>query len=127
MERSVARLRVDETARFDPEKLEDLCRVFGEQDAEDKVARALERIAALLGAIAPGKPRLAPDGMRDPLEALIDASDLIGMATLARVARDVAACLRSGDAVALAATLARLQRVGDRSIHAVWDLEDVSG
>ena len=46
------------------------------------------------------------------------------MATLAHVARDVRICLRRGDPVALSATLARLDRVGDRSIHAVFDLDD---
>ena len=53
-------------------------------------------------------------------------ADLIGMATLARVARNVTDSYMTGNDVAVAATLARLHRVGERSIHAVWDLEDIS-
>ena len=46
---------------------------------------------------------------------------------LARVGRDVLACLHRADVVALMSTHARLMRVGDRSIRAIWDLEDLSG
>ena len=49
------------------------------------------------------------------------------MATLSRVARDVQRCAARRDAVALAATYMRLLRVGERSIKAIWDLEDASG
>lgn len=66
-----------------------------------------------------------PD-LRDAVEVLISDAELIGMATLARVARNVVDCIERGNLVAIAATLARLERVGDRSIHAVWDLEDMS-
>ncbi len=50
----------------------------------------------------------------------------IGMVTLARVADDVARTALAADAVALAATQARLVRIGDRSLTAVWDLQDMS-
>jgi len=49
------------------------------------------------------------------------------MATLSRVAGDVETCAGNGDGVALAATYMRLLRVGERSIKAIWDLEDASG
>jgi hypothetical protein len=52
-------------------------------------------------------------------------ADKIGMVTLARVAQDVGLCAGRSDAAALAATLARLTRIGDRSLSAVWDLQDV--
>ena len=47
------------------------------------------------------------------------------MGGLARVARDVTQCLDRGDGIAVAATLSRLIRVGERSLTAVWDLHDV--
>lgn len=50
----------------------------------------------------------------------------IGMPLLGQVTRDVCACIESGDAIALGATLARLLRVGERSLYAVWDLQDLS-
>ena len=47
------------------------------------------------------------------------------MTTLARVARDVLRPAPSHDAAALGATLARLVRIGERSLMAVWDLQDL--
>lgn len=124
--RPVTSLRPTEPARFDPERLEDLCRRIGEIRAEREVVRALDRIATTLDAL----PGLVPDGdgavLRAALTTLRRDADRIGMATLARVAGDVRQCLEAGDATALAATSARLARVGDRSIHAVWELEDLS-
>lgn len=125
MEQDVSRLRPEEPARFNPERLEHLCAEIGEIRAEHEVASALQAINGHLQEIR----RLDPGGgdVVRPVRILAATSDRIGMATLARVARDVLACIGSGDPVALAATHARLLRVGERSIHAIWDLEDVSG
>lgn len=123
----ITELRVEEPARFNPEKLEDLCKRIGDTQAEAEVALALERIAAFLDTLPEVTARCTVAELASALDAVIADADLIGMATLGRVTRDVRACLDSGDTVALAATLSRLDRVGDRSIHAVWDLEDASG
>lgn len=125
MEQDVSRLRPEEPARFNPERLEHLCDEIGEIRAEHEVASALQAINLHLQTIR----RLHPVGadLLRPVRNLATASDRIGMATLARVARDVLVCIGSGDQVALAATHARLLRVGERSIHAIWDLEDVTG
>ncbi len=127
MDRPVTYLRIDEPARFNPERLEHLCAELGEARAETKVADALETIGALVRQIECLDPFQDWGALKEPLEALIKASDLIGMATLARVARDVLGCMERNDAVALASTLSRLHRVGERSILAIWDLEDLSG
>ena len=127
MEPIVAILQLEEPARFNPDRLERLCAEIGELRAEDEVARALEEISARLQEIEALDPLGDAEALASGLRALITASDHIGMATLARVGRNVQACLARGDAVALAATHSRLVRVGERSIHAIWDLEDLSG
>lgn len=123
----VTQLHIEEPAQFNPDALEKLCQRIGETRAEAEVARALERISSTVIAL----PAIAsePDQklLAMTLRSLVRDADLIGMATLARVARNVQACLGSGDERSYAATLARLQRVGERSIHAVWELEDVPG
>jgi hypothetical protein len=43
---------------------------------------------------------------------------------LARVARDVKTCTEQGDPVALAATLARLMRVGESSLTEFWMMQE---
>lgn len=117
-----------EAAAFDPDRLERLCRTLGETCAEAEVAFALDRISTTLGAL----DRLWKDG--DPrifvaaVAALARDADLIGMTTLARVATSVLDCREgAADDTALAATMARLDRVGARSMHAVWDLDDPAG
>lgn len=122
----ITELRVDEPARFNPEKLEDLCHRIGDAQAETEVALALDRIAAMLNALPSLSVRAHVPDLRDAVEVLISDAELIGMTTLARVERNVVDCIERGNLVAIAATLARLERVGDRSIHAVWDLEDMS-
>jgi len=127
MEQFVINIEPEEPARFNPDRLERLCAEIGERRAEDEVARALEVISARLQEIGVLDPLRDATSLAARLRALIAASEHIGMATLARVGRNVQACLARHDSVALAATHARLIRIGDRSIHAIWDLEDLSG
>lgn len=121
----ITELHPDEPARFNPDRLEELCHRIGEVRAEAEVALALHRISEHLPHL---KTMLHEDGAAFTLtiDRIASDADLIGMATLARVARNVIDSHASGNLVAVAATLARLERVGDRSIHAVWDLEDLS-
>jgi len=125
MRAPVEQLQLEEPARFNPERLEDLCDSIGEIRAEAEVALALHRISA---AVPKLNDLLRADDLAfvTAVEALVADAEMIGMATLARVARAVLHTYGTADDVALAATLARLGRVGDRSIHAVWDLEDLS-
>lgn len=127
MRAGITELPLEEPARFNPGQLEQLCINMGETRAEAEVAYALQRLSALLAEVALLRDTGRRDHLEEVLAALIRDAELIGMATLARVGRHVLDCLGSGDPTALAATLARLERVGDRSIHAVWDLDDLSG
>jgi len=100
---------------------------MGETRAEAEVAHALGRLSTLLQDVSRLGRHARPGDLQHVLAALVRDAGLIGMATLARVANNVLDCLASDDPTALAATLARLERVGERSIHAIWDLEDLSG
>lgn len=113
-----------EVARFDPARLEQLCREKGEAVAETEAAEALGLISKLLRDVTSDAVRLNDVALLELITALNTAADSIGMSTLARVALDVRVCVEQGDRAARAATLARLCRVGDRSIHAIFDLDD---
>lgn len=115
-----------EAARFDPEQLERLCRDKGEERAESEAAEALDRINRLLEEIYAPDAAYATRDLLIRIEALIAAADKIGMSTLSTVSRDVRECLSRNDDIALSATMSRLARVGERSIHAIFDLEDQS-
>ena len=113
-----------EVARFDPARLEQLCREKGEAQAESEAAEALSVIGRLLRNMGPMGKTLNDQELSEYIDALRVSADRIGMSTLARVAGDVRNCIDRGDQAALGATLARLYRVGDRSIHAIFDLDD---
>ena len=116
-------LRFEEPARFDPDRLERLCRDIGETQAEYEVAVGLERIMIALAQIDCVDSTLE---RKKIVAEIADSASKIGMATLARVARDVHIVMARQDMAAIRATLARLRRVGERSVHAIYDIEDMS-
>jgi hypothetical protein len=118
-------LQHDEPTRFDADRLEALCLALGDAEAEAAVADALARIATLIGDLDWLIAATHPSLLRLCLESLARDADMIGMTTLAHVAEAAADCLDRDDA-ARSAALARLRRIGERSILAVWDLDDMS-
>jgi hypothetical protein len=111
----------DEPARLDRERMQRLFAELGPEAAEEVVTRALEELAVRLAHL--DRCRQADDlaRLRKTTRGMAAISEQLGMDALARVALDATACVDSGDAVALAAVLARLERLGERSLLAVWD------
>ena len=79
---------------------------------------------AELRKLADSHPELAQQIATD--RRVIAISDQIGMRMLSRVASDVTQAIDSTDVVAIAATLARLLRIGESSLTAIWDSQDLS-
>ncbi|MAM61979.1 hypothetical protein [Maritimibacter sp. UBA3975] len=124
---SVATLKHAEPVTLDRDQLEVLYRQLGPVGADKVVNHALEELAALLAGVAvdyrAGRmAELAANG-----RALAAVAQQVGMTKLARVARDVADVATGHDAAALCAVTARLERIGDRSLVAVWDMADGIG
>ena len=122
----VLTLRQTEPVRLDPQRLELLYSQMGEAAADDVICRAVEELAVRLTRAE----RLWRSGewreMGRTARSLIAIADQVGMTKLARIAGDVARTAQSGDSAAVGATLGRLIRVGERSLTAVWDLQDMS-
>lgn len=120
----VAVLERQEHVRLDTDRLSQLVGELGPAEAEELVSRSMEELAVRLSfterQFRQGKRR----EMRKSARALVGIADRIGMHTLARVAGDVIACTDRADETALAAVLARLIRIGERSLTAIWDLQD---
>lgn len=124
--KQVTLLEQSETVCLDSERLQQLYVQLGEAGAEDVVCRALEELAVRLSHTERCHLENRWREMRKSARSLIAIAEQIGMGTLARVARDVTVCIDAHDCVALAATLARLLRTGERSLHEIWDLQDYS-
>lgn len=91
-------------------------------DGDDLICEVLENIAAWLDLVQT-RAALGRDG------GVITACDHIagialhcGLGELQRAARHVAQCAAGGDRIALAATMARLERSFDAAVVAIWDL-----
>ena len=123
---AVLKLAYEETVRLDRSQLEVLYQSLGPIGADKVVNHALDEISISLtrGGEEYRNGRL--DELRVTLRSLIALAQQVGMMTLARVARDVLELSASHDAAAFGATMARLQRIGESSLVAVWDLQDLS-
>lgn len=122
----LAVLHHEEGVRLNPDCLVALYEALGEDGANQVVARVMRELNARLA-------ELQRHAESDDLAALIrtarmlvKVADQIGMMTFARVAADVIAATEAGNSAARAATLARLQRIGDRSLNAVWKLRNMT-
>ncbi len=122
----IAMLVFEEKVRLDSDRLVELYAQLGETGAQDVVCRAMEELAVRLAHIDEAYRTFKLTTLRKSAKGLIGIAEQVGMQRLADVARDVRACAEGPDPVALGATMARLQRVGDRSLTAVWDLQDLS-
>lgn len=122
----ISRLDFAETIPIDHDRLGNLLRDFGAAGAERVVDRAVDEISSRLliveSAWASGEfKRLAKTA-----QSLIPIADQVGMHLLSHVACDVASLSGTGDAPALAASVARLQRVGEGSLLAMWSGQQFS-
>ncbi|MFP4569355.1 hypothetical protein [Rhodosalinus sp.] len=109
----------EEPALMDHARVSRLFAELGPEAAGAVVTRALEELAVRLARL--GRLRRQGDMayLRKTARGLAAIADELGMAALARVALDVTACVDTGDDVALAAVLSRLERLGERSLPAI--------
>ena len=117
----VTTLAMWEQVRVDTRRVAGIVNELGETSARNVIKLALEQLAAKLTAV----DQALDHG--DLAQAAADADRVarlawqIGLLSLAGVAMDLGSCADRGDRVALAAVQARLMRVGNRSLTAIWD------
>jgi hypothetical protein len=125
-EMQVLQMRPTEQVCVDQERLGTLYKQLGATDAEDVVCRAMEELALRISHC----DRLYRTSdwleLRKNSRSLIAIAEQVGLQKLAAVAHDVMQSVDQNDEVAIAATLTRLVRVGERSLTAIWDTQDMS-
>lgn len=113
-----------EQIALDQDRLGALCQQLGAAGAEEVVARALEELTGRLSRCEETFGAGEWGQLRRNGRAIVAIAEQLGMMLLARVARDLTQALDRGDGTALAAILCRLARVGERSLGALWDLQE---
>jgi hypothetical protein len=120
----VLQFRPVEPVQVSRDRLSVLYAELGEAGAEDVVCRTMEELALRLSRCE----RLYRDRnwheLRTNTRSLVAIADPVGMHALAHAATAVAGCLDAGDEIAVAATLSRLIRIGEKSLTAIWDVAD---
>jgi hypothetical protein len=122
----IVKIRISEQVYLDQIRLGTLYTQLGESGAESVVCRAMEELAARMAQCETLWRTRNQVQLRKHARSLIAIADQIGMARLAQVAGDVTACIDTEDEIAIAATLSRLLRIGERSLSAIWSMEDLS-
>lgn len=117
----IAILSMNDAIRIDLQRLEQIVRELGEDCAAQVIGAALEELARALR-------RTVLAAQERDLGAVVNHADQlsrlawqVGLVTLAGVAIDVGACAERRDATALGSTVARLERIGNRSLTQIWD------
>lgn len=122
----VTKLNHFEDIQVDHDQLHALYVRFGPIQADRTLSQSLEDLALWLARLQKVQKSGRCANISQGADDLKRIAQRLGMITLARVARDVAEQSVTQDPAALSATLARLTRVGERSLIAVWDLQDMS-
>lgn len=122
----VTLIEMNEPVRLDAGQLGNLYRELGDVGAGEVICRALDEVAQRLTEAEQHYSGGRFLDLRKTTRSLVGISRQMGMPKLARVACDVVGCIDRGDPVALAATLARLLRIGEGSLTAVWELQGQS-
>ena len=121
---AISNLQFAERVTIDVDRLSLLLRDLGAAGAARVVDRAVDEIAGRL--LVADSAWTGGDfaALARTAQSLIAIADQVGMHLLAHVACDVAGLAGVGDDAALAAAVARLQRVGESSLLAVWSVEE---
>ena len=116
-------LAMQEPVRVDARRLGEIVDELGETAAHNIICVALEQLAQALADTRQAAMDGDMAGLLSKAGLLSRLAWQVGLTSLAGVAVDVARCAERRDATALSATLARLMRIGNRSLTEIWDDE----
>ena len=117
----IAILSMNDAIRIDLQRLEQIVRELGEDCAAQVIGAALEELARALRRTVLAAQERDLGAVVNPADQLSRRAWPVGLVTLAGVAIDVGACAERRDATALGSTVARLERIGNRSLTQIWD------
>ena len=122
----ITQLRPAEQVDLDHNQLSTLYAQLGPAGAEDVVCRAMEELALRLSQCERLFRASNWAELRKSARSLIAIADQIGMNGVSSVALAVTDCIDSKNDVAVGATMHRLMRIGEGSLTAIWELQDMT-
>ncbi|KMW58984.1 hypothetical protein AIOL_003965 [Candidatus Rhodobacter oscarellae] len=122
----VSQIRPQEAVTLNTDVLDEMCVQLGHGKAEVAICAAMEDLAVLLQYSGTLLKAGDLETLQVTSQQVNGLAERTGMVRLARVAKDVTMLSERGDVPALAATTARMRRVGEQSLIAMWDREDLT-
>ncbi|SES78352.1 hypothetical protein [Paracoccus homiensis] len=121
----ITALAVSEPVRVDARRVGDIVNELGESAAQNVIGLALEQLAQTLTTV---DDALSQGDMAQGIaqaDGLARLAWQVGLVSLAGVAMDLGHCLERNDMGAAAAVRARLMRIGNQSLTAIWDRSEL--
>ncbi len=119
-------LGLSETVQFDKDRLGEIIARLGPRGADEVISRTAEELAVQLAKVHKAAKCGRMGDLFSAARKIAEYSSHVGMPSLSTAARNLAGLSDVPDGAALAATVARLERVGEMSLMQVWDLQDLS-
>ncbi|MGB7242442.1 MAG: hypothetical protein WBC93_10190 [Sulfitobacter sp.] len=123
---NIVTIRIQESVVICADQLGALWHQVGPAHAEDIVCRAMEELATKIHQSTELHGCGDFSALRKNVHSLIAVADQVGLVLLSKIASDVTRCIDRGDALALAATMARLTRVAEQSLTEIWDAQGIT-
>jgi hypothetical protein len=121
----VSQIQPVERVHLDTDLLDQMCMRMGYTKAEAAITAAMEDLAILLQYCGSLLRVSELDTLATTARQIEALARRVGMPALARVANDVVGLCHADDSHALAAVVGRMRRVGERSLIAIWDRDDL--
>ena len=119
-------LKLQEHVELDKDRLAEIIGRLGPRGADEVISRTMEELAVQLAKIHKAARRDNLESLGNAARKIAEFSAHIGMPALSNAALNVANISGFNNGVALMATVARLERIGEASLLQVWDLQDLS-
>ncbi len=123
---SVTVLECGSPVGIDPAPLTLIYADMGADVAEDTICRVLEDIARRLNGLQEQRRACQFPELVRPAQRVGAVARQIGLSEVSTAADHVATAASQGDAIALEATMRRLERGFDAAICQIWDVDHVS-
>ncbi len=112
---------------LDPAPIARLFAERGEKAAEHVIGRAMDQLTDRIALTETQHAACQFADLARTARSIVGLAEELGFRGVARAAANVSTCAMLRDPCALAATVARLVRLADQSLSAVWDIDqDIS-
>ena len=119
-------LKLAVTVQLDKNRIAEIAARLGPRAADEVISRTMEELAVQLAKVHRAVERGLNNDAQAAARKIAEFSAHIGMPSLSTAAATVAEVSNGNCCVALVATAARLDRIGEASLMQVWDLQDLS-